>query len=224
MTAGRRRDVDLPTAAPFVPATDDLEVLRQAAAGCRGCHLYEKATQTVFGRGPNDARLMLVGEQPGDVEDREGRPFVGPAGHLLARALDDAGVDRSTVWVTNAVKHFRFTVRGRRRIHATPDTYEVSACKPWLDAELALLRPEVVVLLGATAAKAVFGPSFRVTQSRGVPLPWPSADAPDGDRDGSGRVAVATIHPSAVLRAGDARESAYQGLVSDLKVVGTVLH
>jgi uracil-DNA glycosylase family protein len=222
MTAGRGREADVPTAAPFVPETDDLDVLRQAAAGCRGCRLYEKATQTVFGRGSTGARLVLVGEQPGDVEDQQGLPFVGPAGHLLVQALVDAGVDRTTAWVTNAVKHFKFTVRGKRRIHATPDAHEVAACKPWLNAELALLQPEVVVLLGATAGKAVFGPSFRVTKSRGELLSWPAQG--EQDEATAGLLALATIHPSAVLRAGDNRESAYQGLVSDLEVAASALH
>jgi len=204
---------DWPTAAPFVPPTTDLDALRDAAAQCRGCPLWEPATQVVFGRGATTARLMLLGEQPGDVEDQKGVPFVGPAGRLLVQALDEAGVDRSDVYVTNAVKHFKFVARGKRRIHATPDTWEVAACRPWLHAELAAVRPELVVLLGATAAKTVFGPSFRVTQSRGVVLDWPE---PDGPR------AVATIHPSAVLRADD-RDSALAGLVGDLRVVRDAL-
>ena len=204
---------DWPTAAPFVPPTTDLDALRAAAAECRGCPLWEPATQVVFGRGDSTARLLLLGEQPGDVEDQKGLPFVGPAGRLLVQALDEAGVDRSQAFVTNAVKHFKFVARGKRRIHATPDTWEVAACRPWLQAELAAVRPEVVVLLGATAAKTVFGPSFRVTQQRGVVLEWPE---PDGPR------AVATIHPSAVLRAED-RDAALAGLVADLRVVRDLL-
>lgn len=204
---------DWPTAAPFVPPTTDLDALREAAAGCRGCPLWEPASQVVFGRGQTSARLLLLGEQPGDVEDREGLPFVGPAGRLLVSALDEADVDRSDVFVTNAVKHFKFVARGKRRIHATPDRWEVEACRPWLNAELAAVQPELVVLLGATAAKAVFGPSFRVTQQRGIVLDWPE---PDGPR------AVATIHPSAVLRADD-REAARAGLVADLRVVRDLL-
>ncbi|MDP9433452.1 MAG: UdgX family uracil-DNA binding protein [Actinomycetota bacterium] len=204
---------DWPTAAPFVPDTPDLEVLRAAAPDCRGCPLWEPATQVVFGRGTAEARLMLVGEQPGDVEDQKGLPFVGPAGRLLVQALDEAGVDRNQVFVTNAVKHFKFTVRGKRRIHATPDTYEVAACRPWLTAELAAVQPEMVVLLGATAAKTVYGPSFRVTQQRGQLMDWPQ---PDGPR------ALATIHPSAVLRADD-RDAALAGLVSDLRVVAQAM-
>jgi uracil-DNA glycosylase len=204
---------DWPTAAAFVPDTDDLDAVRAAAQGCRGCPLHENATQTVFGRGGTDARLMLVGEQPGDVEDQKGVPFVGPAGRLLVEALDAAGVDRSTAYVTNAVKHFKFTPRGKRRIHATPDAYEVAACRPWLRKEVELVEPELVVLLGATAAKTVFGSSFRVTQSRGQVLEWPSGPGPQ---------ALATIHPSAVLRADD-RDEAMAGLVADLRVAAEVL-
>ena len=210
---------DWPTAAPFVPAGADLAGLAAAMDGCRGCPLWEPATQAVPGAGPADARVVLVGEQPGDQEDVQGRPFIGPAGRLLDTALQDAGVDRSQAYVTNAVKHFKFRAQGKRRIHASPDTWEVRACTPWLQAEMAALRPEVVVLLGATAGKAVFGPSFRVTQSRGVLLPWP----PSGDDAtyGAGQ-ALATLHPSAVLRADD-RDAAYAGLVADLRVVADVL-
>ena len=210
---------DWPTAAPFVPAGASLDDLAQAAGGCRGCPLWEPATQVVFGAGPTDARVVLVGEQPGDAEDLAGEPFVGPAGRLLDGVLQEAGIDRSTAYVTNAVKHFKFRAQGKRRIHASPDTWEVRACTPWLQAEMAALRPEVVVLLGATAGKAVFGPSFRVTQSRGVLMPWP----PSGDesRYGGGQ-ALATLHPSAVLRADD-REAARAGLVADLKVAAAVL-
>ncbi len=202
-----------PGAAAWVPDTLDLDALRRAATCCRGCDLWEPATQVVFGRGRAGVRLLLVGEQPGDVEDTRGLPFVGPAGHLLVEALDAAGVDRSDIYVTNAVKHFRFTVRGKRRIHATPDAAQVAACRPWLSAELAAVRPELVVLLGATAAKAVYGPSFRVTQQRGIVMAWPDLDGPQ---------ALATVHPSAVLRADD-RDSALAGLVADLRVVRDVL-
>lgn len=218
------------SAADFVPASSDLEGLRRAAAGCRGCELHKNATQTVFSRGPVTARVVLVGEQPGDVEDRRGEPFVGPAGKLLDRALAEAGVDPASTYTTNAVKHFKFTEGGggKRRIHATPDTHEVGACRPWLVAELSLLEPEVVVALGATAAKSLFGPAFRVTKSRGVLLPWPaSARDPEsfgGEEDGapSSAFALATIHPSAVLRAQD-RDAAYAGLVSDLQVAAKAL-
>jgi uracil-DNA glycosylase family protein len=204
---------DWPTAEPYVPATTDLAALRAAASNCRGCPLWEPATQVVFGRGSAGARLMLVGEQPGDVEDQKGLPFVGPAGRLLVQALDEAGVDRSNIFVTNAVKHFAFRTQGKRRIHRTPDTWEVAACRPWLSAELAVVGPELVVLLGATAAKTVYGPSFRVTQQRGKLLDWPQADGPQ---------ALATIHPSAVLRADD-RKTALAGLVADLKTVAQFL-
>ncbi len=204
---------DWPTAAPYLPPTTDLEALRSAAADCRGCPLWEPATQVVFGRGSAGARLMLVGEQPGDVEDQRGLPFVGPAGRLLVQALDEAGVDRTDLFITNAVKHFTFTVSGKRRIHATPDSYEVAACRPWLVAELAAVAPELVVLLGATAAKTIYGPSFRVTRQRGSIMDWPQ---PGGPR------ALATIHPSAVLRADD-RGAALAGLVADLRVVGEAL-
>ena len=216
-----RRGPDWPTAAPFVPPSRDLAALAAAADGCRGCPLHENATQAVFGAGPADAKVVLVGEQPGDQEDRAGRPFVGPAGQLLDRALTEAGIDRSTAYVTNAVKHFKFTQSGpgKRRIHASPDLWEMRACTPWLQAEMRALQPEVVVLLGATAGKAVFGTSFKVTQSRGVLMPWP----PSGDAEayGSGQ-ALATIHPSAVLRADD-RDAADAGLVADLRVAAAVL-
>ncbi len=218
---------DAPGARSFVPAGADLDGLRQAAGDCRGCHLYENATQTVFGDGAPSARVVLVGEQPGDVEDRRGLPFVGPAGKLLDRALEEAGIERDLAYVTNAVKHFKFTAAagGKRRIHATPDTVEVAACKPWLEAELALLDPQVVVALGATAGKALLGPSFRVTRSRGVLLPWPPEGGVGGLTEDAATAAsylVATIHPSAVLRADD-RDGAYAGLVTDLKVAADVL-
>jgi DNA polymerase len=216
---------DAPSAAPFVPDGADLDALRAAAAGCRGCHLFENATQTVFGEGAPGARVVLVGEQPGDQEDRRGRPFVGPAGKLLDRALEEAGIDRSTAYVTNAVKHFKFvqSAPGKRRIHAKPDTWEMAACRPWLTAELALLDPEVVVVLGATVGQALLGPSFRVTKQRGVLMPWPPEQGPYAEDGGvqAGYV-LATLHPSAVLRADD-REEAYAGLVADLRVVATAL-
>jgi DNA polymerase len=203
---------DWPTAAAYVPATRSLTTLRRAAEDCQGCPLYQDATQTVFGAGPRTARVVLVGEQPGDQEDRVGEPFVGPAGRVLDSALEEAGIDRSTAYLTNAVKHFKFRPAGKRRIHATPDTFEVAACKPWLLAELSVLSPEVIVLLGATAAKALLGSSFRVTKSRGVLMPAPQGDAQ----------LLATLHPSAVLRAED-RAAAKAGLVSDLRVVADAL-
>ena len=231
-----RATKEYPTAAPFVPAGADLDALRSAARQCRGCDLYENATQTVFGEGSPSARVVLVGEQPGDQEDRRGQPFVGPAGKLLDRALAEAGIDRGTAYVTNSVKHFKFTMSGtgKRRIHAKSDTFEMAACKPWLLAELALLDPEVIVALGATAAQQLLGPSFRVTQSRGALLPWPPAptrsaepdlfSATDEDASHKSSFVLATIHPSAVLRADeDRREEAFQGLVSDLKVAAQVL-
>jgi DNA polymerase len=203
------------------PGATDLDQLRAAATDCHGCDLYQDATQTVFGRGSADARVVFVGEQPGDVEDQQGLPFVGPAGHLLRRAIDDAGMDPGQIYITNAVKHFRFQMRGKRRLHQTPDRVHIVACRPWLVAEFALLRPEVVVVLGATAAKALLGPSFRVTRSRGVLMPWPdSAEHPE-DFPSKGQ-ALATIHPSAVLRADD-RDVAYAGLVADLKVAAAAL-
>jgi uracil-DNA glycosylase family protein len=203
---------DWPTAAAYLPATADLDELSRAADGCRGCPLYAQATQTVFGAGPKDARLVLVGEQPGDQEDRAGEPFVGPAGRVLDRALEEAGIDRSTAYLTNAVKHFKFRASGKRRIHATPDTFEMAACKPWLLAELSALKPQIVVLLGATAGKALLGPSFRVTKSRGLLMQSPTGDAQ----------VLATLHPSAVLRADD-RPGAMAGLVADLRVAADAL-
>lgn len=201
-------------ATPFLPQRRTLPTLRDAAAQCRGCPLYRNATQTVFGEGPQRARIVLVGEQPGDSEDRAGRPFVGPAGRMLDRALEAAGLDRSAVYLTNAVKHFSFEQRGKARLHKKPRPGEVRACRPWLTAELGVLAPEAVVLLGATAAQSVFGPSFRVTKQRGQPLQ--SEIAP---------LVIATIHPSAVLRAPDsaARERALQELTADLRVVATRL-
>jgi DNA polymerase len=209
------------SAQEFVPDGADLDRLRAAAAGCRGCGLYRDATQTVFGRGAAGARVVLVGEQPGDVEDQRGLPFVGPAGHLLRRAVDDAGLAPGQLYITNAVKHFKFKRMGtgKRRIHQKPDATEVRACRPWLVAELGQLRPEAVVVLGATAAGALLGPDFRVTRSRGRVLPWPGSARPPGEfPDHDGAFLVATIHPSAVLRA-DNREIAYAGLVDDLRVV-----
>lgn len=209
------------SAQEFVPAGADLDQLRAAAAGCRGCGLYEHATQTVFGRGDAGAAVVMVGEQPGDVEDKRGLPFVGPAGHLLRRAVDDAGLDAGRLYITNAVKHFKFrsTGPGKRRLHQTPDRAEIRACRPWLVAEFAQLRPEAVVVLGATAAKALLGPDFRITRSRGRVFPWPdSAEVPEEFPRHDHTFLVATTHPSAVLRA-DNREVAYASLVDDLRVV-----
>jgi DNA polymerase len=183
-----------------------IDELRTAASGCTDCELYRDATQTVFGEGPEHADLVLMGEVPGDQEDRTGHPFVGPAGKLLDRALADAGIDRGRVYVTNAVKHFKFRRQGKVRIHQKPDAAEIAACRQWWEAEVAAVRPQVLACLGATAAQAVFGARFRVTRDRGTFVELPS-----------GVWATATIHPSAVLRAGEDRESAYAGLVSDLR-------
>jgi uracil-DNA glycosylase len=205
---------EAPLTVEFLPRQLTLPALKKAAASCGGCELYVKATQTVFGEGPGSARLVLVGEQPGDGEDRQGRPFVGPAGKILDRALDEAGLSRPAVYVTNAVKHFYFEERGKGRIHKKPLASHVKACRPWLDAELEVVKPEVLVLLGATAAQAVFGPAFRITRDRGKPLTTALA-----------RVAIATAHPSSILRAPDsqAREEAFQALVADLRVAAEQL-
>jgi uracil-DNA glycosylase family protein len=210
-----------PGAAEFIPVGVHLDALRSAAQACRGCHLYENATQTVFSAGSATARIVLVGEQPGDQEDRRGEPFVGPAGVLLDRALADAGIDRERAYVTNAVKHFKFTQagEGKRRIHQTPDVREVRACKPWLDTELSLLDPDVVVALGATAGKSLMGNDFRVTRSRGVLMEWPTRGAESARHNA---FFLATIHPSAVLRADD-RDTAYAGLVSDLVIAAQAI-
>jgi uracil-DNA glycosylase len=214
------------------PTGVNLDGLRQAAAGCLACELGEPATQTVFGDGPETARIVFVGEQPGDQEDRKGEPFVGPAGKLLDRALGDAGIDRRDAYVTNAVKHFRFTVKGKRRIHQTPGPEHMRACRPWLEAEFAVLKPEVVVCLGATAAKTLISPSFRITKERGQLMPWtpPGVDAARTGDDDADEAApyqmwmLATAHPSAVLRVPDEnRPQAYDDLVRDLKVVAGAL-
>ena len=202
------------SAAPFVPETRSLKVLRTAVHACRGCDLYKNATQAVFGTGPRDARVLCVGEQPGDQEDQQGEPFVGPAGALLDRALAEAGIPRAEVYLTNAVKHFSWEPRGRRRIHKKPRVSEIKACRPWFEAELRAVKPEVVVCLGAVAAQSVLGAQFKLMQSRGQLLTSTVAD----------RV-VATIHPSAVLRAPDSegRRAAYAMLVADLQVVARLL-
>ncbi|NHC14615.1 UdgX family uracil-DNA binding protein [Motilibacter deserti] len=228
---GTGEQVERPDAQQWVPAGVGLDELRQAAPSCRGCELWEPATQVVFSVGEPTARIAFVGEQPGDQEDRQGKPFVGPAGQLLDRALAEAGIDREDAYVTNSVKHFRFTqsAPGKRRIHQTPDRVHIEACRPWLAAELAVIDPEVVVCLGATAAKALLGPSFRVTKSRGQLFPRLVADETDSGAVQNGFL-MATIHPSAVLRAGtgssdpeQAREEAYAGLVADLRVAAGAL-
>jgi DNA polymerase len=219
--AERRRDGDpvpwalappdaATSAAPFVPRDGGLAALREAAARCTGCDLYRHASRTVFGMGPDDARVVLVGEQPGDQEDLKGAPFVGPAGEVLDRALVEVGLARDRVYVTNAVKHFKFERRGRRRIHQTPRAPELNACRPWIEAELRVIAPEVVVCLGATAARALIGPSFRLMQERGRFLETRWA-----------RKTIATLHPSAVLRGEDeeTQRRLYGMLVEDLRVV-----
>ena len=204
------------TAAPWVPEGADIAELRAAAVDCRGCELWEPATQVVFSAGNPRARLALVGEQPGDVEDREGIPFVGPAGKLLQRALGEAGVAVADVYVTNAVKHFRFTERGKRRIHATPQMSHIKAYRPWLAAEIQVVDPQLIVCLGSTAAKALLGPAFKVTQQRGQVL---EQDTPVGVRQ-----VLATVHPSSVLRGDPAeRDQAFAGLVADLRVAAAAI-
>ena len=202
------------SAAEFLPDRLTLPALREAAGSCRGCPLYRDATQTVFGEGSAGARVVLVGEQPGDEEDRTGRPFVGPAGRLLDELLAQAGIDRADAYVTNAVKHFKWTPRGKRRIHAKPSAGEITACKPWLESELGLLRPEALVVLGASAARSLLGPAFRVTRSRGeiFESPW----AP---------VTLATLHPSALLRITeeDERRAARLEVARELALVAAAI-
>lgn len=205
-----------PGAGQFLPDSRSLSALRKAAAGCRGCDLYADATQTVFGAGAARAQLLLVGEQPGDAEDVQGAPFVGPAGRMLDRALADAELGDVSTFTTNAVKHFHFRRAGKRRLHQTPRAGHVSACRPWLQAEYAALRPDVVVCLGATAAKAVLGPDVRVLRDRGAVLERDSLLGPGSF--------VITVHPSSILRAPpEDRDAAYRGLVSDLKVAAGAL-
>ena len=197
-------------AAPFLPERRTLKDMREAVQGCRGCHLWRNATQTVFGEGLKKARVMLVGEQPGDREDRAGQPFVGPAGRELDHGLERAGIDRADVYITNVVKHFKFEERGRRRIHQTPKRFEIDACSPWLRAELAAVAPEVLVLLGATAAKALLGSKFRLRDVRGTAI--------DSDL---APLVTATVHPSAILRARDdeARSAEREAFWADLEFV-----
>ncbi|MFL5263244.1 MAG: UdgX family uracil-DNA binding protein [Anaeromyxobacteraceae bacterium] len=202
------------TAAPLVPPRPTLRALREAAAGCRACPLWERGTQTVFGEGLRGADVVLVGEQPGDREDEAGRPFVGPAGRLLERAIAEAGLDRARIYLTNTVKHFKWEARGKKRIHQKPNAGEIQACRPWLEAELRVLRPAAVVCLGATAAQALLGKGFKVTRERGQPR---STDlAP---------LVVATVHPSSILRARDeaSRHAELAGLVADLRRVRELL-
>jgi DNA polymerase len=197
-------------ATPFLPERKSLKALREAAAGCRGCHLHAPATQTVFSDGPKRGRLMLIGEMPGDKEDRAGRVFVGPAGRELDRALEAVGIARADVYITNVVKHFKFEERGKRRIHQKPGKREVDACLPWLRAELDVVKPSALLLLGATAAKALLGQGFKLTEARGEPLDSDLAE-----------LVVATIHPSAILRARDdaSRQAQREAFTEDLRVV-----
>jgi uracil-DNA glycosylase len=198
----------------FGPESRSLDELRAEATDCKACDLWKTGTQTVFGEGSEDAEIVFVGEQPGDKEDLEGRPFVGPAGRVLDDGLEAAGIDRSLAYVTNAVKHFKWTARGKRRIHQKPNAAEIAACRPWLEAELAVVQPKVLVALGATAAQALLGRQFRVTKQRGVPI----------DSDLAPYV-VATVHPSSILRqeTDDDRAAAMQAFVADLKVVAELL-
>jgi DNA polymerase len=204
----------VPSAVPFIPREHSLGALREAAAGCRGCRLCERATQTVFGEGSRQAKAMFVGEQPGNDEDLEGRPFVGPAGKLLDRALEEAGILRDQVYVTNVVKHFKWEPRGPRRIHAKPNAVEIAACLPWLQAELDVIKPRVLVCLGATAAQALLGKKFRVSEQRGQRVASPLAP-----------FVMATVHPSSILRAPDdeARREQYERFVEDLKTLAQPL-
>lgn len=202
------------SAAPFVPAKPTLRKLKIAAAGCTGCPLYKIGTQTVFGDGQPEARVLFIGEQPGNEEDLQGKPFVGPAGKLLDRFLGEAGIDRTQVYVTNAVKHFKWEPRGKRRLHKKPSAREIAACRPWLEAEIQLLRPAVIVALGATAAQTLLGKDFRVTQHRGELIPSPLASH-----------VLATVHPSSLLRAPDedTRRSETARFVEDLRKVAALM-
>jgi len=196
------------SAAPWVPHTHDLVQIRAAAPNCHGCELYAHATQVVFGEGPSNSKVVMVGEQPGDEEDRRGHPFVGPAGRLLNKAMQETGLDRENVYVTNAVKHFKFTERGKRRLHAKPNATEITACRPWLEAELTSIGPELIVCLGATAAQSLMGRDFRITVDRGKFFPHPWA-----------KELFATVHPSAILRMPDRYDEEYELFLRDLRLV-----
>jgi uracil-DNA glycosylase family protein len=200
------------SALEYFPEKLTYNTLRDSSMSCHGCDLYKLGTQTVFGEGPRDARVMMIGEQPGNEEDLEGHPFVGPAGRLLDKALVEAGIDRETVYMTNAVKHFKWKPQGKRRLHQKPNASDLAACKPWLYGELEVIHPEFLVCLGATAAQAMLGPDFRVTKMRGQWLEFED-----------GQKIIATIHPSAVLRAGENREQEYRAFVADLAIVARAL-
>lgn len=217
ITKPRRDDDESDTelsALLFIPPTADLSALREASAGCRGCPLYKNATQTVFGEGELSSRVLFVGEQPGNDEDLSGHPFVGPAGKLFNEALEAAGIDRSTAYVTNTVKHFKWEAKGQRRIHKKPSSREIAACLPWLEREIALIQPEVLVCLGATAAQSLLGRDFKVTQRRGIVIATPLAPN-----------AIATIHPSAILRqlTSEDRKREMDQFIADLKVAASLL-
>jgi uracil-DNA glycosylase len=208
--------VIIETAARFIPPNADLDTLKKLSKGCTACHLYKLGTQTVFGEGGRSARVVFVGEQPGDREDIAGRPFVGPAGLLLDKALLAAGIERSETYVTNMVKHFKWEPRGKKRIHKKPNTLEITACRPWFEAEVAALKPEVIVCLGATAAQAILGKQFKVTQQRGKIL----ANSPLAP------MVMATVHPSSILRAQDdeSRHREMQEFIRDLKILAAAIH
>jgi DNA polymerase len=204
-----RKIDEYPTAAAFMPEKISLPSLEHAAAGCKGCPLYKNATQTVFGEGRRDATIIMIGEQPGDQEDLAGKPFIGPAGKMLDSALEEVGIDRQTVYVTNAVKHFKWTPKGKRRIHGKPNSREVNACMPWLSAEIQVVKPDMIVCLGATAAQALMGKDFRITKSRGEVF----RDTPHAPW------LMATVHPSSILRTpSEDRQAAYEAFVKDLGV------
>lgn len=211
---GQPADSSPRSAKPYLPESKDLASLAAAACSCQGCPLYANATQAVFGEGPADARIVFVGEQPGDQEDIAGHPFVGPAGQIFDELLAEAGIDRSQTYVTNAVKHFKWEPRGKRRLHSKPNAREIYACRPWLEAELAAIRPQVLMLLGATAAQAILGPQFRIQRERGQvrSTPW-------------SEWTIATYHPSAILRAGDAAHSLQirEAMRADLKLAAEQL-
>ena len=215
MAKKRSDSSGFPGAQQWIPDHPTLASAREASKDCQGCDLYQLGTQTIFGEGPPRAEVMYVGEQPGDQEDRAGKPFVGPAGRLLDDALDEVGIDRSRVYVTNAVKHFKWTGKGKRRIHSKPNAREIRACRPWLDAELEDVEPRVIVVLGATAAQALLGASFRVTQQRGKPL----------ENTGLAEYVLATVHPASVLRAPDpeTRDQEQRAFVEDLRTVKRLL-
>jgi uracil-DNA glycosylase len=206
---------DVPTAAPFVPANPTIPKLQIASQGCKGCDLWKRGTQTVFGDGARHASVLFIGEQPGDKEDIEGKPFVGPAGNLLNKALDAAGIDRTQIYVTNAVKHFKWEPRGKRRIHKKPNAMEIAACRPWLDAEIEVVKPRVVVCLGATAAQALLGKTFKVTQQRGKIITSPLTPY----------AIMATVHPSSILRAQDdeSRHAEMARFIDDLREIAPMV-